>query len=170
MNEVTREGLPVLFIKDLPLKSSVDLKVTQPAIYFGELSNDHVFVKTATPSSTTRGAMPTCSARTRARAASSWIACSAGWLFAIRFASTDTLFSPNLTEQSRVLMYRRISERVRRIAPFLTYDSAPYLAISQGRLVWIQDAYTTSSRYPYSRPAICRGLPAPSFTHLTKNW
>src|SRR6185369_13331669 len=48
VNEVTREGLPMLFIKDLPLTSSVDLKVTQPAIYFGELSNDHVFVKTAT--------------------------------------------------------------------------------------------------------------------------
>ena len=48
VNEVTPEGLPVLFIKDLPLKSTVDLKVTQPAIYFGELSNDHVFVKTAT--------------------------------------------------------------------------------------------------------------------------
>ncbi len=73
--------------------------------------------------------------------------------FAIRFASTDTLFSPNLTEESRVLMYRRISERVKRIAPFLTYDSAPYLSISQGRLVWVQDAYTTSNRYPYSRPA-----------------
>jgi uncharacterized membrane protein (UPF0182 family) len=48
VNEVTREGLPVLFIKDLPLTSSVDLQVTQPAIYYGELSNDHVFVKTAT--------------------------------------------------------------------------------------------------------------------------
>ena len=48
VNEVTPEGLPVLFIKDLPLTSSVDLKVTQPAIYFGELSDDHVFVKTET--------------------------------------------------------------------------------------------------------------------------
>ena len=74
-------------------------------------------------------------------------------LFAVRFGSTDILFSPNLTEQSRVLMYRRISERVERIAPFLIYDSAPYLSISQGRLIWVQDAYTTSSRYPYSRPS-----------------
>ena len=48
VNEVTHVGLPVLFIKDLPLTSTVDLKVTQPAIYFGELSNDHVFVKTRT--------------------------------------------------------------------------------------------------------------------------
>ena len=71
-------------------------------------------------------------------------------MFAIRFRSTDTFFSPNLTPESRVLMYRRISERVARIAPFLTYDSDPYLAISDGRLVWIQDAYTTSKRYPYA--------------------
>ncbi len=48
VNEVTREGLPVLFIRDLPLVSTGDLKVTQPAIYYGELSNDHVFVKTKT--------------------------------------------------------------------------------------------------------------------------
>jgi hypothetical protein len=71
-------------------------------------------------------------------------------LFAFHFRSTDTLFSPNLTAESRVLMHRRIQERVRRIAPFLTYDKDPYLAIDGGRLFWIQDAYTTSSDYPNS--------------------
>ena len=73
------------------------------------------------------------------------------------------LFSPSLPPQSRVLMYRRISERVRRIAPFLTYDSDPYLAISEGRLVWIQDAYTTSTRYPYSTPSAGRHQLHPQF-------
>jgi uncharacterized membrane protein (UPF0182 family) len=154
VNEVTPEGLPVLFIKDLPLQSSVDLNVTQPAIYFGELSNDHVFVKTATqefdyPRGDDNvfgtyqgdGGIPIGGLLRRA-------------LLAIRFGSTDTLFSPSLSPDSRVLMYRRISERVRRIAPFLRYDSDPYLAISEGRLVWIQDAYTTSTRYPYSTPTV----------------
>jgi uncharacterized membrane protein (UPF0182 family) len=75
-------------------------------------------------------------------------------LLAIRFRSPETFFSPNLNPQSRVLMYRRIAERVRRIAPFLSYDADPYLAISDGRLVWIQDAYTTSRRYPYSAPGL----------------
>lgn len=153
VNEVTPEGLPVLFVKDLPLKSSVDLAVTQPAIYYGELSNDHVFVKTATAEfDYPRGDAN----EFGAYAGQGGIAVDTFFrrlLFAIRFASTDTLFSPNLTEQSRVLMHRRIAERVRRIAPFLVYDAAPYLAISQGRLVWIQDAYTSSSRYPYSKPA-----------------
>jgi hypothetical protein len=74
-------------------------------------------------------------------------------LLAIRFGSPDTLFSPNLNTDSRVLMYRRIAERVKRIAPFLTYDSDPYLSISEGRLLWIQDAYTISRLYPYSTPS-----------------
>jgi uncharacterized membrane protein (UPF0182 family) len=153
VNQVTPEGLPVLFIRDLPVRSLVDLEVTQPAIYFGELSNDHVFVKTRTPefqypkgdenvfgAYEGEGGIAIGNLLRRA-------------MFAVRFASTETFFSPNLTAESRVLLYRRIGERVRRIAPFLTYDPDPYLAISQGRLVWIQDAYTTSSRYPYSTPS-----------------
>ncbi len=148
VNEVTPEGLPVLFIKDLPLASTVDLKVTQPAIYFGELQNDHVFVKTKTEefdyprgdanvfaTYTGRGGVPLSNVFRRL-------------MFAIRFRSTDTFFSPTLTEESRVLMYRRIAERVARIMPSLSYDPDPYLTITDGRLVWMQDAYTTSRRYP----------------------
>jgi uncharacterized protein len=157
VNEVTREGLPVLFIKDLPLTSTVDLTVSQPAIYYGELSNDHVFVKTATQEfdypkgddnvfGTYQGDGGVAIGGLLRRS-----------MFAIRFGSTDTLFSPSLLPESRVLMYRRISERVRRIAPFLVYDSDPYMAISEGRLLWVQDAYTTSTRYPYST-ATANGL------------
>jgi uncharacterized membrane protein (UPF0182 family) len=153
VNEVTQEGLPVLFIKDLPLVSTADLKVTQPAIYFGELQNDHVFVKTKTEefdyprgdanvfaAYTGTGGVPLSNVFRRL-------------MFAIRFRSTDTFFSPNLTEESRVMMYRRIAERVERIMPSLTYDHDPYLTITDGRMVWMQDAYTTSARYPYSTPA-----------------
>ena len=154
VNEVTREGLPVLFLKDLPLQSTVDLQVAQPRIYFGELSNDHVLVQTATPEFDYPkgddnvfgkyegdGGVPIGGMLRRT-------------LFAIRFGSANVLVSPSLAADSRVLMYRRISERVRRIAPFLKYDGDPYLAISGGRLVWIQDAYTTSTRYPYSTPTV----------------
>ncbi|MCC7462357.1 MAG: UPF0182 family protein [Gammaproteobacteria bacterium] len=153
VNQVTPEGLPTLFIRDLPLVSTVNLKVDRPEIYFGELSNDHVFVRTATrefdyPKGNDnvfgtyagKGGVPVGGPFRRT-------------MLAARFGSTDTLFSPNLTADSRVLMYRRIAERVQRIAPFLTFDPDPYLAISGGRLVWIQDAYTTSSRYPYSTPS-----------------
>ena len=153
VNEVAPEGLPVLFIKDLPPVSTLDLKVTQPAIYFGELPSDHVFVRTKTEEFdyprgddnvfTTyqgNGGVPIGGLFRRL-------------MFAIRFRSTDTFFSPNLTSDSRVMLNRRIAQRVSRIAPFLSYDPDPYLAISDGRLIWIQDAYTTSSRYPYSSAA-----------------
>lgn len=153
VNEVTPEGLPVLFIKDLPLQSTVDLKVSQPGIYFGERSNDHVFVKTATQEFD----YPRGDANVFGTYAGKGGVAVGGvfrrLLLAIRFGSPDTLFSPNLNEDSRVLMYRRIAERVKRIAPFLTYDSDPYLSISDGRLVWIQDAYTISQLYPYSTPS-----------------
>ena len=151
VNEVTPgEGLPVLFIRDLPPVATADLKVTQPAIYYGELSNDHVFVKTRTQEFdyprgednvfTTyagNGGVPLSNVLRRL-------------MFAIRFRSTDVFFSPNLTTESRVMMYRRVADRVKRIAPFLKYDPDSYLAISDGRLVWIQDVYLTSTRYPYS--------------------
>jgi uncharacterized membrane protein (UPF0182 family) len=77
-------------------------------------------------------------------------------LFAIRFRSLKVLLSDDLTAESRALFHRRISERVKRIAPFLDYDPDPYLALSGGRLVWVQDAYTTSAHYPYSTPVAGR--------------
>jgi uncharacterized membrane protein (UPF0182 family) len=153
VNEVTREGLPVLFIRDLPPVSTADLTVKQPAIYYGELPNDHVFVKTRTEefdyprgednvftTYSGDGGVPLSNLLRRL-------------MFAIRFRSTDVFFSPNLTEESRVMMYRRVADRVRRIAPFLKYDPDPYLAISDGRLMWVQDVYLTSTRYPYSTSA-----------------
>ncbi|MBA3297126.1 MAG: UPF0182 family protein, partial [Acidobacteria bacterium] len=153
VNEVTQEGLPVLFIKDLPPVSTADLEVTQPAIYYGEMPNDHVFVKTKTeefdyPRGDDNvfavykgdGGVPLSNVFRRL-------------MFAIRFRSTDTFFSPNLTTESRVMLHRRIGERVKRIAPFLKYDPDPYLAISEGKLVWMQDVYTTSTRFPYSTSA-----------------
>ena len=153
VNQVTPEGLPVLFIKDLPPQSSVDLTITEPSIYFGQLSNDHVFVKTkarefhypkgednvySTYEGT--GGVPMSSFLRRL-------------LFSIRFKSLKVLLSDDITSESRVLFHRQLAERVRQIAPFLQYDADPYLVISGGRLFWMQDAYTVSTHYPYSTPA-----------------
>ncbi|MBK5295981.1 MAG: UPF0182 family protein [Vicinamibacteria bacterium] len=153
VNQVTPEGLPVLFIKDLPPQSSVDLTVTEPSIYFGQESNDHVFVKTKArefhyPKGddnvyTTyegRGGVPISSFLRRL-------------LFSIRFRSFKVLLSDDITNDSRVMFHRRLNERVSRVAPFLQFDADPYLVISQGRLFWMQDAYTVSRHYPYSTPA-----------------
>jgi len=153
VNEVAAEGLPVLFIRDLPLVSTVDLKVTQPAIYYGELPNDHVFVNTKTEEFDYPRGEDNVFAAYKGSGGVPLSNVFRRLMFAIRFRSTDTFFSPLLTTESRVMMNRRIAERVRRIAPFLTYDRDPYLTISEGRLVWMQDVYLTSSRYPYSTSA-----------------
>jgi uncharacterized membrane protein (UPF0182 family) len=151
VNEVTQpEGLPVLFVRDLPPVSTGDLKITEPAIYYGELSSDHVFVKTKTEEfDYPRGednVMATYEGEGGVPLSSLW----RRLMFAIRFRSTDTFFSPNLTGESRVMLHRRPRARAAKIAPFLMFDPDPYLAISGGRLIWVQDAYTTTSRYPYS--------------------
>jgi uncharacterized membrane protein (UPF0182 family) len=153
VNQVTSEGLPVLFIKDIPPVSTADLRVTQPSLYFGELSSDYVLV------------------RTRARefhhprgddnvyteyAGRGGVPINGFWrrlMFALRFRSSDILLTDVVTPESRVLYHRNIGDRVREIAPFLTFDSDPYLVIADGRLIWLYDAYTTTDRYPYSTPA-----------------
>ncbi len=152
VNQVTTEGLPVLFIRDLPPVSTVDIEVTEPSIYYGELSNSYVMVGTEEPefhyprgedNETTyysgSGGVPITGLLRRL-------------MFAVRFASTEIFFSGQITNESRIMFNRRISERVETIAPFLGYDSDPYLVISDGRLFWIQDAYTTTGNYPYSTP------------------
>jgi len=150
VNEVTPQGLPVLFIRDLPPESSGSLKVSQPAIYFGELSNDHVFVRTKTEEfDYPRGEDNVFAIYT----GDGGVPLSSLWrrlMFAIRFRSTDTLFSPNLTTESRVMLHRRPLARATKIAPFLSFDDDGYLAVSDERLVWVQDAYTTTSQYPYA--------------------
>ncbi len=153
VNQVTREGLPVLFIKNLPPESSVDdLRVTEPSLYFGELSNDHVFVKTRTKEFHYPKGDDNVTSTYDGEGGVAVDSFFRKLLFSIRFRSIKTLLANDLTSESRVLFHRRISERVQRIAPFFEYDPDPYLAISDGRLFWILDAYTTSTHYPYSTP------------------
>jgi len=152
VNQVTPEGLPVLFIKNLPPESAVDLKVDEPSLYFGELSNDYVIVHTRTKEfhypKGDANVFTTYEGRGGVNIGSLWHKL----LFSVRFKSFKILLSNDLTDDSRIMFHRRIDERVKTIAPFLMYDSDPYLAIDQGRLFWIQDAYTTSERYPYATP------------------
>jgi uncharacterized protein len=153
VNQVTPEGLPVLFIKDIPPQSAVSLQVQEPSIYYGQLSNDYVFVKTnAREFHYPRGEdnVYTTYEGTGGVPVSSFLR---RLLFSIRFQSFKVLLSDDITNESRVLFHRRLSDRIARIAPFLQYDPAPYLVISNGRLVWVQDGYTVSGRYPYSSPA-----------------
>ena len=153
VNQVTREGLPVLFIKDLPPSSSVDFSVDQPSIYFGELSNEYVIVNTDTDEFHYPEGDDNISTRYDGTGGVAMSSLLRRLLFAVRFRSLDIFFASQLGADSRIIYHRNIVERVTTIAPFLQYDADPYLVISDGRLVWMLDAYTVTDRYPYSARA-----------------
>jgi hypothetical protein len=153
VDKVTNEGLPELYIRDIPPVSSIpSLKIERPEIYFGELSSDRVYVKTKAKEfnypSGEENVFSDYNGGGGVAIGSTW----RQLLFATRFADLKLLLSNDLTSESRVLFHREISERLNQVAPFLRFDSDPYLVISEGRLFWIADAYTTDSRYPYSQP------------------
>ena len=152
VNQVNPEGLPVLFIKDIPPASSVStLNVTRPEIYFGEVSNDHVYVKTKAK----EFAYPAGEDVYASYEGQGGVSIGSTWrqlLFATRFGDKDLLLSDYVTPESRVIYYRNIKQRLEMVAPFLHFDNDPYLVISEGRLFWICDAYTMSDRYPYAQP------------------
>lgn len=153
VNQVSLQGLPVLFIKDLPPVSDVSLKVNRPQLYFGELSNDWAFIHTDQPEfdfPLGDSTAFTTYAGTGGVQVSSFIK---RLLLSARFGSMDALLTEYITKQSRVLYYRNIRERAAKALPFLIWDGDPYLVLTDdGSLKWILDAYTRSSMYPYSRP------------------
>ena len=153
VNQVTQEGLPVLFIKDLPPTSSVDLSVDQPSIYFGELANDYVIVNTDTDEFHYPEGDDNVSTRYDGAGGVAMSSLLRRLLFAIRFRAYEILVASQLGSDSRILYHRNIIDRVTAIAPFLRYDDDPYLVISDGRLVWMIDAYTVSNQYPYAARA-----------------
>jgi uncharacterized membrane protein (UPF0182 family) len=154
VNRISPEGLPEFFIKDIPPVVTGGMpKITRPEIYYGELGNEYVFVRTRSqeldyPSGDQnvytryegRGGIPVDSLVRKAA-------------FAARFGALNVLLSNDLTPESRVMIYRDVGARVQEAAPFLKFDRDPYLVIgADGRLVWMIDGYTTSDRYPYATP------------------
>ncbi len=152
VNQVTKEGLPVLFVKDLPPASTVGLAVTRPGIYYGELASGWVFVKTAQkefdyPSG--EGDAYTAYQGAGGVSVRSYLR---RLIFSSYFGSLKMLMSNDIGDESRVLYHRQVAERAAKALPFLRWDADPYLVIgADGRLEWILDAYTSSTRYPYSQ-------------------
>lgn len=147
-----KEGLPHYLIEDLPPRSAPGLEVRRPEIYYGEKTPGYRVVSTRIKefdypkgdenvytSYDGKGGIPLGGMFRRL-------------LFAWHFSDVNILLSSYITPQSKIQIWRRAQERVSKIAPFLRLDRDPYLVLSEGRLYWIQDAYTVSSRYPYSEP------------------
>lgn len=153
-NGFTPEGRPQFILSNMPTESTApDLKVTRPQIYFGEKTDTIVYVNTrqkefdypqgdANASTTYEGTggFPIGNAFRRL-------------LLAWELGDLSRLpFADDVTSESRVLMRRRIQERVPMLAPFLHYDADPYIIVNRdGRLYWMIDAYTATHTYPYAR-------------------
>ncbi len=157
VNKVTKQGLPDYFIKDIPPVYTVEedkIKINQSRVYYGEMENNYVLVNTNTnefdfPKGDTNeyinydgtGGVILDSFFTKL-------------LMAIRFADIKILLSSDITPESKIMYMRNIQERVSKIMPFLGLDKDPYLVIDEGRLYWMQDAYTISDKFPYSEKII----------------
>lgn len=154
-NQATTSGAPSFLVKDIPgtVSSGADaLEVEQPSIYFGEDydSGEYAVVNSDQEEIDYASA----NGIVRSRYAGEGGVELTGFLrkvaFAIREADTNMVLSGLIRNDSRVLFYRNVRDRVARAAPFLALDHDPYIAVVDGRLVWILDAYTSTSYYPYA--------------------
>jgi len=151
VNRISEEGMPEFWIRDIPPESVGGPAVTEPRIYFGELTNQFVVVRTRVQElDFPRGNENVYTTyRGTGGIRLSYLTKLA---FAYRFADLKLAISSDIDSSSRLLFGRNIMTRVQRIAPFLRYDRDPYLVVADGRLVWVIDGYTQSDRYPYSTP------------------
>jgi uncharacterized protein len=153
VSKLTPDGLPVLLIENAPPEiKTPSLKLTRPEIYYGEVVQEPVFVRTAQeefnyPSGADNvhsryegtGGIPISSGLMRVAAA-------------VREGDINILLSNPITSESRMMIRRNIKERLETLAGFIAWDHDPYLVITdEGRLVWMNDGYTYSSSHPYSR-------------------
>lgn len=153
VSRISKEGLPEFIVKDIPPVSSSDITITRPEIYFGELSSDYVIVKSKVPEFNYPTSEGNVSTSYEGKGGVELSSALKKAVFAAHFKTEKILLSSDITRESRILYYRNIVERARKIAPFLIYDQDPYIVVSKdGRLFWIIDAYTVSNRVPYSNP------------------
>ena len=154
VNGFTPEGLPDLLLGNMPVQSTVPgLTLTRPQIYFGELTDTDVYVKT----SQKEFDYPQGETNTFATYEGTGGIEMGGFLRRMVIALdrgdiTKVPFSDDIKADSRLLMRRNIRERLNAIAPFLTFDADPYIVVTrEGRLVWLVDGFTTSNTYPNAR-------------------
>ncbi len=153
VSKITPTGLPVYLIEDMPpVYQTSSPKIERPEMYYGELQHEPVFVDTAqeefdypkgSDNAKThyagKGGFPISSLLMRAAAA-------------LEFGDSNIVLTGYLTDHSRMMIHRRVRERMQALAPYLEWDKDPYIVVTpEGRLVWILDGYTTSDSHPFSR-------------------
>jgi len=159
VSDFTPQGLPDLLIKDIPPVSRTDsLDVRQPRIYYGELTTEYAVVNTREREFDYPRGQENVYVRYDGsggvRLSGFWRRLVYGW----KLGGTRLLLSGYPTSESRIMFRRDIRRRVRALAPFLRFDRDPYVVLAAGKLYWVLDAYTTSTRYPYSEPFDAGGM------------
>jgi uncharacterized protein len=155
MSPVTRksaEGLPLFYLRDIPPVATGGPEIHEPRIYYGEETDSYVIVKGSTPEFDYPKGKDNIYAAYDGTGGVPVGGIAQRILFAWHFNDVNLLLSIYITGDSRIMIRRNIQERVHTIAPFLRLDHDPYLVISDGRLFWMQDAYTTSDYFPYAQP------------------
>ncbi|MFQ6043552.1 MAG: UPF0182 family protein, partial [Candidatus Poribacteria bacterium] len=160
VNQITSQGLPQLFVKDIPPVSGVDLEIERPEIYYGEQTNSYVIVGTEEKEIDYPQGDKNVYTRYQGKGGVPINSLFRRLAFSTKFFDLKLLLTSYLTDESRILLNRSLYQRLRAIAPFLHYDEDPYLVLWDGKFYWIQDAYTITNMqktthdfvlaYPYS--------------------
>ena len=152
VNKLTPEGLPELYIKDIPPQSELDIQIENPAIYYGEKTENYVISNNKTQEFHYPQGSENVYKNYQGAGGVVLNSFFKKLFYALRFNTFKILLAEEITPQSQIMYHRNIHQRVRKIAPFLKFDNNPYLVLAEQRLFWIQDAYTAANNYPYSQP------------------
>lgn len=152
VNQLNPSGQPNMIVKNVPVVSEVaELELKKPQVYFGELTNDYVIVNTSelefdypkgeSNEMTTYDGQAGIKLNFMNRL-----------MFAIKEKDMKLLIASGINSDSKILINRNVKSRVKKIAPFITFDENPYAIIENGKIYYVIDGYTNTEYYPYSEP------------------
>ena len=152
VNQVSQEGQPSLFIKDIPPQSTIDITVERPEIYYGELTNQYIVVNGDVEEFDYPKGDENVTTKYQGEQGISLGSFTQRLLYAWYFGDIEMILSNYMLPESRLLYRRTVIDRIKMIAPYLDFDTDPYLVVSEGKLMWMIDAYTMTDDIPYSEP------------------
>jgi uncharacterized membrane protein (UPF0182 family) len=153
VNKFTPDGMPDFIMQDIPPRTSTKLNITRPEIYYGKETDAFAIVHSSTREFDYPKGNQNVYASYQGTGGVQLSSLLRRMAYALELSDVNVLLSGYVTPQSRLMLHREIADRVSTIAPFLSYDSDPYIVVgADGHLYWIQDAYTTSNMFPYSEP------------------
>lgn len=151
VNSVTSEGQPDFIMSNIPIANETNVPIDNPRIYFGEGTNDYSIVNTKLGEIDYPMGGENATNNYDGNAGINMTFLNK-LLFALKEQNPKFILSNDITKDSKIILHKNVLERVNKIAPFLRYDKDPYVVISNNRLYWMIDGYTTSDKFPFSQP------------------